>query len=294
MGINSHQSYDFVLSQNAKTYSAEINEDMLLTGLQLGSGSPISFVISGMNGTSYFLGMAINEGDFFGSWFADNGQSGDWELINASAGPAVEYYSNCQAILAAGQSAGDGFYWIDPDGEDYGVDPFEVYCDMTTQGGGWTLFASHADGLNYIRIAEPVSPNTQGVLKNSRWQALRETIGDGIMLIDESQKISFVSKQTMDPSLPHNHITPWNTDTLMNSGSSNEMGYIWCATSSNFGCSGNYKGATGIQLAGEKYVNYHVYGASLRNDYTVKFDQWSYLDLIRSGDEQNELLYFLR
>ena len=51
------------------------------------------------------------------------------------------YLASCLELLNAGRSTGDGLYTIDPTGSN----DYEVYCDMSTDGGGWTLVATITD-----------------------------------------------------------------------------------------------------------------------------------------------------
>ncbi len=52
--------------------------------------------------------------------------------------------ASCQALLQARSSTPSGVYRIDPDGSASAVVAFNAQCDMTTDGGGWTLV------LNYL------------------------------------------------------------------------------------------------------------------------------------------------
>ena len=59
-------------------------------------------------------------------------------------GSHCSYYADCLALHIAEPGLVDGAYWIDPDG-DGGDNPFRTWCDMTTDGGGWTLVATTSD-----------------------------------------------------------------------------------------------------------------------------------------------------
>lgn len=75
---------------------------------------------------------------------------------------------SCFEILEEGRGVISGVYTIDPDGFSNGVDPFEVYCDMTTDGGGWTQIAYVQSGdtegysSDYAAVFSSVARGTLG------------------------------------------------------------------------------------------------------------------------------------
>lgn len=88
-----------------------------------------------------------------------------------------QFPRSCRQILAADPDAANGVYSIDPDGP-FGAASVSVYCQMSTDGGGWTLVSSSTltvddarDG--YHTNLQTLSPTTTmaGV-----WDGLRPLI----------------------------------------------------------------------------------------------------------------------
>ena len=70
---------------------------------------------------------------------------------------------NGRQIKMAFPNATDGIYWIKNPNINGGT-PFQVYIDMTTDGGGWMLLNASLTGANATQVSSLTSPNSRGYL----------------------------------------------------------------------------------------------------------------------------------
>ncbi len=114
----------------------------------------------GCDGTDHNCDGAVDN-DADGDGYADETCGGDDcndsdSTIYPDTSGACALGTSCDDILNKGYSTGDGVYSIDPDGYATGDDPEDVYCNMSLEGGGWTLIAINTSGggLTTITIVD--------------------------------------------------------------------------------------------------------------------------------------------
>ena len=131
-GVDSITCNIDVSSQDADGHSPSYTYQWDNNGSPSGYGSAVVPANALIGGDVWMCSVTPSDG-------IDSGSAGTASVTVASSSTVGQDSSNpgldCDDILQQDPSAGDGTYWIAPNGSS----PFQAYCLMSINGGGWTV-----------------------------------------------------------------------------------------------------------------------------------------------------------
>jgi len=194
----------------------------------------------------------------------------------------VNLPASAQEILDMGLANGDGIYRVDPLSDGVG---FDVYCSFSVRPGeGWMMFAYNTNNITTALNVTTPTTVTLGVVGDYEWKSLRDTFGDGILVIDEHGNNTYMSKQKLSSA---NVTNVYDVQSLSNLTDYSRGMFIHDEISGTDVKNTDY---TIIKLAGvSETVKCAVYQYS-----NLKFDVWGYGSYDYSYGFHDELFYYIR
>jgi sporulation protein YlmC with PRC-barrel domain len=176
------------LNTSSVTFNLNITPDPIVT-LDLDWLTPVN-------------GFNVSQYEYFNVSVNITCRGGNCGAVNVSLDPSAQPVS-CKEILDLGLSTGDGIYTIYPHSN---ATSYDVYCDMTTDSGGWTLVGSvYQNTMDDLAVAyhsnlTTLTPTDSSTSAQGIWGGMRDISNTSYAHTNSTDDIRFSCKNDVTNS----------------------------------------------------------------------------------------------